>query len=477
MGLASGEYGAKRSIILLLEKANNGATKTISKLRELHTEYDANRNTATVLVDGNVLVRSSPPLSYANFVDFCQKSLNSFFDVAKHVIVVFDEPDAVTVAKREEQQHRDMAREKREIQISHDLKHELPQSDDYNESDVKNCPNVQALIENRQTRLRLLDIIFIKILTEAKTKRQHEIAIYGKAMSSLTLDGVDARGDSRSHNSARRPEILSTEDLLPDILRRETPIGEGDLKFTSIEKCIAKHQREDSPLWGVKIILLHTIDTDALPIALIEEARRRSKKGEEDVKTVLCLREPGRKRREDGSHTSPCFRVFDMAKFYSCVLFLMLGGTEHEHKLGREAVALFAMTLCTAGCDFISKEQIRGLRANELLCTLGRVVREAPTILPTMRYAWSGCVSDTQKLCGVLRHVLREHGKDMANGQHAVPEVLKSEHFSGSVSAVRRKNSPNIENPGEAALLRAAWVVSYWHECEFKDLSKFGFVR
>jgi hypothetical protein len=272
------------------------------------------------------------------------------------------------------------------------------------------------------------------------------------------------------------PGIISTEDKMHEVLHREKPIGEGDLKLVAVERAIERHRWEEgSPVASVRMVLHHTIDTDSLMINLIGEAERDSR-GVKDLISVLCLREPGRKRREDDQFVPAHYEVVDMQGFYKAAMLMFFKEDSLEaRKLGREAVALLAMATAACGCDFTGKNQIRGLRANEMFCTLAKVIDENPTILPSMRGAWSGDVKQTRKTRRVLKQVLDMYGRNMGSGALAVPAILSAHNYQGSVSKVRQKYALDIQSPSEEGLLRAAWVCAYWHQCEFKELSQFGF--
>jgi hypothetical protein len=477
MGLESGDFGAKKTIINMLDLLHTGGvvlngTGTVTKLEELHAHYEVDKANVVVIVDGNVMVRASPHLSYDDFCEFIYSQVGSFFSAAKHVIVVFDEPDSVSVAKREEQAHRDARRNKRRIVTSDDVLG-LPTSDAYNETDIRDAPDIHELIDQRATRIRLMDLVFCKIMTETRRVTSTQVLMLG---STLTFDGIDPRGDERGHNELRRPCIMSTDGIMEEVFHRENRIGEGDLKLVAVEKAIQLHRwKAGSPFSSVRVVLHHTIDTDSIAINLIAEAER-DRNGVKDFFSVLCLREPGRKRKGDDHFTPSHFQLIDMAKFYSAVIRLFFGeDTAEARGLGRECVALLAMCLAACGCDFTGKNQIKGLRANELMCTLSYLVRKRPTMLPTMRGAWSGSITETLKTCKILETVLGVHGRNLGKGQHPVPVMLSAESYDGSVSAVRRKQALDVQSPRQEGLLRAAWVCSYWHNCEFKELSRFGF--
>ena len=488
MGLESGDFGAKKTILNMLRLLHDSGavvdgTRTVRKLDELHAHYKVKQANVAIVVDGNVMVRSAPKLSYKDFCHFIRRQVLDYFSVAKHVIVVFDEPENVSIAKREEQAQRDAQRKKREIVTSEEIL-SLQKNDAYNECDISNCRNIHEIVENRSTRARLMDMVFDAVMTKERSARARWVgsslssSSYQQGETTLTFDGLDPRGDARRHDAIRLPGIQSTSLKIETILRRDKAVGEGDLKLVVVEQAIERSTREEgSPFANTKIVLHSTIDTDSLLINLISEAERVSRGETNNLTSLLCLREPGRKRRHDDDEFVPChYQIVDMSRLYSAVMLLCFGEDTHSvRELGREAVALVTMAVVCAGCDFIGKNQIKGVRANELMCSVASVIKENPCVLPRMRGAWSGSVSDSIKMCKVLKCVLDKNGRDLGVGQHNVPVVLSSENYNGSVSAVRKKYALDVQNAREEGLLRAAWVVSYWHGFEFDEVVRFGF--
>lgn len=457
-----------------LDGTVTNGVREVTKLNELLTHEGVFKQNVAVVVDGNVMCRSAPPLSYKEFIRYTRDQVFGFYDVAKHVIVVFDEPDAMTLAKKEEQMARDAQRTKREIVVSEDVL-KLPQTDAYNEADIENCPNIQSLMENRASRIRLMDMAFAHVIKEACKNRLQQMKMLGVAQTTLTLDGVDARGDSRPHGATRVAEVVSTEDAMVKVLHRDGAIGEGDIKLVDVEKAIEKHRWEEgSPVASVRVVLHHTIDTDSLMINLIAEAERKSR-NVNDLISLLCLREPGRKRKGEDRFYPAHYVVVNMEKMLTTLLLVLFGGdNEAVRKLQREAVALTAMGIAACGCDFNKTCKIKSLRASEMLCAIATIIQNEPTVLPSMCGAWSGSTKKTRKTVKSLERVMHCYGLGLSNRVHAVPTYLLSEHYDGSVTKVRQKHALDVQSPELNPLLRAAWTVAYWHQHEFTELHNFG---
>ena len=76
------------------------------------------------------------------------------------LVVVFDEPAAMTKAKLAEQMRRDASRAHAGVRCSEDRAPKLPDGDDYTVDDVRTAYDVHLLKQNRSTRNRFIDEVF-----------------------------------------------------------------------------------------------------------------------------------------------------------------------------------------------------------------------------------------------------------------------------------------------------------------------------
>jgi len=481
MGLESGEHGAKSTILGMLQyldlsgEVPQGAT-TVPQLNALHAQYGVNRTNVAIVADGNVMLRAVPRLSYKEYASFLEREVHKLADVAKHVVIVFDDPSCLTTAKREEQSSRDANQKKKEIVSSDDVKC-LPQTEFYSEEDIVDVSDVTDLVVRRATRIRLMDIVFCKIFANMNRVASQQARLLGAAPLTLTLDGIDKRGGRRPQGDARAPCIMSTDDRMSDVLRRDGAIGEGDMKMAAVEDAIERHRRRDgSIVKTVGVVLTHTIDTDSLMIHLISAAERASR-DVDDFASVLCLKERGRKRKQGDDGSSPYYNVVDMQKLLKTFLLMLFGAdTPYTRRMQREAVALVALGTAACGCDYNRASRIKGLRANEMYCILSDYMKHTtPHSLERMRGAWSNDTDATRTTIFLFQDVLRLYSQSLSRGSYDVPRMLSFHKSNGTVTKQRMKLSESLVDCDENYLLRAAWTAAYWSGHEFTDTHNFGF--
>ena len=130
----------------------------------------------------------------------------------------------------------------------------------------------------------------------------------------------------------REAGVLSSDPVFwAPLLRRATPIGEGDLKLTDVTQRVHDAARvEGTPVHGVLLNLVTTIDTDSFVIELLQQNRRerRAEEADRDELTILCLKERARKRKGDDFVTDAHYTCCDMQVFHELVLDYFYG-TRH----------------------------------------------------------------------------------------------------------------------------------------------------
>ena len=459
MGLGGGPNGAKA----LFRTKFASAFRDFDGLDDARRAVGVTRAQTLVVVDGNVLVMQTPASvdTFAGYVSVLANQINTAIKAGEHVVVVFDEPAAMTRAKQEEQRARDARRSVQTPVCSDDLT-ACPTTDDYGKRELDaDGLNVRLLINHRPARARFYDALCVATL-EHLTTHLVSSGEEGGAWS-VTFDGVDPRGANRPVGARREVGILSSRsELWNDVLRREQAIGEGDLKLTDVCHRVHRQRKErpDSPLADVLLNMLWTIDTDSFLIELLQQSRREARPSAEDRNelTLLCLREPARKRKHEVP-TPAYFQCVDMQTFHEEVLSYMFG-TRHldEAKFGerkRLAVALLAASVALCGCDFV---EVRGMRADLVLPCVRDVARNFPDALATMAGVFTGDAEQVRG-AGVAIKTVVENFVDSIAG---APRMSRTHH--------------NASAYNDLQILRACWVTSYWLGYEFKEVSNWGFV-
>jgi len=453
MGLGGGPNGAKA---VFLDKFA-GAFTNVKRLEDVRTLVGVSRAQTLTVMDGNVMMNAIPKEvdTFQGYVRVLSYQLNEAIQAAAHVVVVFDDPKAITRAKADEQQRRDQLRQARVPLCSDDLVATIF-DDDYHTNDLRadGC-NAKLLMEFRKARPRFYDAVCAELL------RKFRAEMTGDGAWSLTFDGVDRRGGDRGIGVPREAGVLSTDDAFwQPLLMRTEPIGEGDLKLTDVTQRVHDASRlEGTPVHGVLLNLVTTIDTDSFVIELLQQNRRerRAEEADRDELTVLCLKERARKRKGDDFETAAHYTCCDMQTFHELILDYFYG-TQHLSDAMKAqqpaALALFAAALALCGCDFVA---IKGIRADLALPVVRQIVRHHPKDLDYMRRLFeTERNSKIQALLAVQDFVVR-----YAASLEDVPRMKKAKD--------------NASNYCQAQLYRALWTCSYWHQQELKDCSRWGF--
>ena len=455
MGLAGGPHGAKA----LFVKDFASAFQNVKHLTDVRTLVGVQRAQTLAVLDGNVMMNAIPQSvdTFGGYVAVLANQINEAVQAAAHVVVVFDEPKAMTVAKRDEQRRRDAMRQARVPQCSEDLVATI-KDDNYHTNDLRTdgC-NVKLLMEFRQARPRFYDAVCVELL------RKFRREMVGEGKWSLTFDGVDMRGGERGIGMPRQAGVLSSDPIFwKPLLSRATPIGEGDLKLTDVTQRV--HDAAlvaGTPVEGVVLNLVATVDTDSFLVELAQQAKRLARATDRDRNelTVLCFREAARKRRGDDFVTPTRYLCCDMRLFHREVVRYLLGGGQLRPEVlavTPDAIALLTAALACCGCDFL---EVKGCRADMMLPVVRDVVRRKPQALVAMH------------------HLFHESETAVHEAERAVQIVLDDYTDSLSTKPRFKRAHASASNVCDAQLLRAVWVAAYWNGREFKDCHHWGFAR
>ena len=453
MGLSGGPHGAKA----LFVRDFAGAFQSLKKLANVRALVGVHRLQTLAVLDGNVMMNAMPASAdtFRTYVAIIAAQIEEACKAAAHVVVVFDEPDAVTMAKRSEQRRRDEMRQARVPVCSEDLVATIT-DDNYSTNDLlaDGC-SVKLLMEFRKARPRFYDAVCVAVMNRFRA------AMEGGAWS-LTFDGVDMRGGDRGHGIPRDAGILSSDDAFwQPLLNREVPIGEGDLKLTDVTQRVHDAaRREGTPVHGVVLNLVVTIDTDSFAIELLQQNRRerRVEGDDQNELTILCLKERARKRAGDDFVTDAHYLCCDMQVFHAKILEYVYG-TRHLSKQVVDqqpaALALLAVGLACCGCDFV---EVKGMRADVVLPVVRDIVRSRPDQLGAMAHLFAPNQLRAHKATSMVECVLEEYLKHIEK----MPRMKMAKE--------------NASNVCDAQKMRALWTCAYWHQCEFKNCEEWGFV-
>jgi hypothetical protein len=220
----------------------------------------------------------------------------------------------------------------------------------------------------------------------------------------------------------------------------------------------------------VVLNLLWTIDTDSFLIELLQQARRETRStaanssdnngsdtANTEELTILCLREPSRKRKNEPV-TPASFLCIDMRVFHDSVMRYVFGTNVHIADLQRRrrhTAALFAASVALCGCDFV---QVQGLRCDLMLPCIRDVARNEPDMLELMSGVFTGHAGEVRKAEAAIRAVVENYITSISGvGGHMIKTHSKASAYS------------------DLQILRACWITSYWLAYEFKDVNQWGF--
>ena len=452
MGQKSGDTGVKASLRRRFERAFGRHPNYDECLEEL----EQSPSQAAIVVDGNVLLRQLPknvsreatdnlpprnePATLHDYVEILSNRFFGFFRAADVVVLVFDQPETLTLAKEEEQRQRDGAA--KAVVASSDFR---TNTDDYSLRDMKLADPLHDLVKGRAARPRFSDQLVRMV--------KNEMARFLNAKEkTLVVDGADPRGALRPIGAVRIPRITAVGHEATALVQwfcQYTHTGEGDLKLGRIyDRLLDAHDAAagaPEALTKIKTCFSFTIDTDEFPVQLLSVARR-DVEGVLDppVRYLIGLYEPSTKKTADVDGGAPSYSFCDVALLYRMLLADVFGErwksllrrTSAEHR--REVITLITAGWAMLGCDFVST--VKKL-------TFDRVLEVAAAFTGGNRLV------NLQKLWTGTRHDVRL----------LVPPVLKrflelEERTRGTLAS----RAGDLDAARHTSTLQCAWLMSYW---------------
>jgi hypothetical protein len=458
MGLKSDKNGVKAQ----LKSRYPQAFREYDSLVDARNASMAKREETFSCVDGNVLMMSMPQnvRTLDAYVTIVTSSLKKMIGTCWLTVVVFDNPDCLTDAKKQEQARRDATKASTAVVCSKDISCGVPTDDDYDKKHILEVLDIRALVTNRATRNRFFDEVAIQVLEnlELQIKRWKDAGYTG---GHILFDGIDPRGAARSPGEPRLAQIVGSSYELAELFASSLDIGEGDLKLAYIGRIVRELSLNDNDSFNkTKLSLCTTIDTDSFAIELIEESKRRdADKNKQCFNTLICMRERASNKRVcEDNELKAYFLCCDVSLLYSLLQHNMWGISRSPSESDRHA----AMTLLCAGwamcgCDFV---ECKGMRSDVVFDCIQNVVSDFPEAIENTKYAWSGKREHVQHLYAPIRVLANA----CASRLECLPRVKKD-----VVSSLRILD--------EVIVKRTAWLICYWNSCEFKgELNEFGFV-
>jgi len=479
MGLPGGKNSLKRYIC----EHHPSACVRSGSFEMAMRETTSNRDSTIVCKDGNIMMMAVP-LSVRTVDEYVECIYNQLAVLMQHagvVVVCFDEPDAVPIAKSATQARRDA----RATSASDET---VPIGDDYDSETMNGVHDVHVLIKQRPTRYRAFDEVMLRVtqrIVQAESMESELNPMEEFEMRRIVFDGIDARGASRPPNESRNPGIFSNDgDLSREICRRRPyPIGEADMKLQHIASIVTSLYPS-----APRFTVLDTVDTDNLPIALL-----RYGEDADFERQYICMRERGSyaKRKRLGSnerdssdvsnetagvlllHPSSIVRgLFENAED---ALKTVAQDDETRFKIAVHSLIFFtACCWAITGCDFVQPEIGHTDVVTSVALQFGRAnLEEVVSSVVRCTQEWN---SEETLSCGhaqlvcMIRKVASCAGSRLS-ARSKVRTVHSNTHTCAHLIAFRtvhplQQACSMLLNVEDWRLRRSIWTAFYWSDPE-----------
>jgi hypothetical protein len=456
MGLKGGEHGVKALFRRTAADAFYDAP-SLSAVRDAvcgapHAPDGAATARARVVavLDGNVLLMSVPE-SMRTFDELCAAfaaQVDAALRCASVVLVVFDEPEHTTEAKRDEQRARDAARAARQPVCSDDVSLAALSVPGTLE-ELRAHPDVHALKAVRSARTALYDAV-CHWACHRYARRCHEAL----DADTVVFDGLDPRGFERAPDVARAAWIVGFGARADAFEQREERLGEGDLKLVWAERRVRELARADVRFVDVALLLVCTIDTDVLMTSLLQQAELRHRAADDlgaEVRAVVCMRNA--RGRAGAAAERPAYACCDPVQLERRVcahLWPTRTPADEERALG---VAVVCAAAAACGCDF-TRAGVPGARFDHVWDVLPAYVASQP--LAALRSFDARDAPDAAPLRALF--------------ERASASMRDKPRYKRQARAVA-----DALEATDAVLRRALWSVAYWRGHELPVDARWGF--
>lgn len=427
MGLHSGEHGVKSALIRLYPSVWNWYESLPAMVAG---QCDSAEGVAHV-IDGNVLMFGAPAAvrTLCEYEEYLFDRLLPFVESCALLIVCFDDPPHVPPAKHACQRQRDKSRAAPEMTISAELHSVMtaPSEEDCTRERMEELLDCRVMLADRAVRMRFIDEVCVRVFGDLILAVGARMEM-GFSETAVLFDGFDAQGTTRPPHHPRDPHVFCTDVAIYEALQYHTPLGEADVKLNIYDQLVRR-------LAPPRLVALHTIDTDSLPISLLQQTKRLQERGGEleETRTVLCLRERG----------SSALRCVDIQRLCQALMVQCVSATHPFDP--QEAMFAIACAWALGGCDFILPGAEMGTRPQLLFESMLLFLRDRGT--QHFRHAHPGAAPEAHL------HLLKSL-RIFAN--------VAAQHPDGTA-----QHKKKVERCDDDTLRKAIWTASYWRDVEF----------
>ena len=186
-----------------------------------------------------------------------------------------------------------------------------------------------------------------------------------------------------------------------------------------------------------------------------EEEEEEEPAGRKREETILCLREPARKRTANHPARPSSFACVDMAKLYHSVQRYMHGGGYARSvpmALQYRTTQLFTLGVLMCKSDFV---EVKGATVKSMVPEVREMIRSEPESLAELDNVVSGSTAPTLRAALVAERLIN--------------------NYLGTASGVGRRFLLGQQDFFQVQMKQATWTLAYWSGHEFKNVHDFGF--
>ena len=177
--------------------------------------------------------------------------------------------------------------------------------------------------------------------------------------------------------------------------------------------------------------------------------------GRKREETILCLREPARKKTANHPARPSSFACVEMSKLYHSVQRYMHGGgyvRSVPMALQYRTVQLFTLGVLMCKSDFV---EVKGATVRSMVPEVREMIRSEPESLAELDNVVSGSTAPTLRAALVAEQLIN--------------------NYLGTASGVGRRFLLGQQDFFQVQMKQAIWTLAYWSGHEFKNVHDFGF--
>lgn len=385
------------------------------------------------IIDGNVLMFGAPNVvrTLVEYEEYLFDRLLPYLEAGGLLIVCFDDPEYVPLAKYACQRKRDKSRAAPDMTISAELEVTMraPTEEECTRERMEQLIDCRVMLASRAVRMRFIDEICARVFGDLMQYIEARVE-FGESAGGVLFDNFDPRGTERPAHEPREASVFCTDMAVYEQLQYEARLGEADIKLNVYDQVVRKLER-------YRVVALHTIDTDSIPISLLQQTKRlQERDGDvEPTRTLLCLRERG----------SAHLRCLDIQ--HLCQAMMMQCVCTNQPFDPQEAMFAIACAWALGGCDFVLPGFEMGTRPGVLFDSMLLFIKDRGT--QHFRHAHPGTPREE------LLHLITSL------------QIFATTACDNGLKGCTAQHMKKVQSCDDDTLRKAIWTASYWRDIDF----------